>query len=268
MGKQKGQFARLYIDEQAIFTSSPEFNYSQDVKTVDSSVYGDSFDQFEVLSYNGKLDINAFIEDDFRGPGDVADQLSDKFFHEQLIDPSTGLVVTSPALITAIMKESPVAGDVALFTQGYGGIQWAMPRDGLVAIRLNMTETGAINHGKIIGIFEQTVVVGTPYESSEVLIGDPSATNGFIRAGMHITSWANVVGTPTLEVKLQSDTTGFPSEADRLTFTDTAIADLAHEYKEVVAAYSGETYMRFVLTMSGTATHSATVGGVIVAITG
>ena len=263
MPKQKGQFARVYIDEQALFTSSPEFNYSQDVQTIDSSVYGNSFDKFEVLTYSGKLDVNAFLEDDFRGPGDTVDQLSDKFFREQLIDPATGLIVTTPALITTIMKQTPVVGDVALFTQGYGTFQWAVPRDGLTAIRMSMTETGAISHGKILGLFQSSfTAAGGPYFGTEVSMG---LAPNFIRAGLHIINFSVAGGTPTMQIEVESDVTGFAGPTSRITFTDTTIDDLYHDY-ETAGAYATDDFLRYKLTVTGAGT--ITAGGVIVADVG
>ena len=263
MPKQKGQFARLYIDEQAIFTSSPEISFSQDVAVIDSSVYGGSFDQFEVNTYNGKLDVNAFLETDFRGPGDTVDQLSDKFFREQLIDPVTGLVVTAPALITTILKATPVTGDVALFTQGYGTFQWSIPRDGLTAIRMSMQETGAISHGKVLALFQGSfTAAGGPYFGTEVLLG---LAPNFIRAGLHITSFSVAGGTPTLQVEVESDVTGFGAPTSRITFTDTTINDLYHDY-ETAGAYTIDDFLRYKFTVTGAGT--ITAGGVIVADTG
>lgn len=267
MPKMKGKVARLYVDEQAIFTRSPELSYSQDIRTVDTSVYGDDFEKFESLTYNGKLDFSAFLDDVLRGPGDTADQLSDKFFQDQLIDPSTGKVVTSPALISTIIKDSPVAGDVGLFTQGYGGIQWTVPRDGITAIRMSMQETGAISRGLVLYLAEVTLDdTTTPsVNGSAVNLGDATKS---LRIAMHCTKFVINAGTPTVTVKVESDDgNGFPSAIVRKTFT--GLTDVGHEYSDQALDYAdtAEDWHRVVITGSGTPAWNVTVGFVIIAET-
>jgi hypothetical protein len=82
MAKIKGKMADFCIDtaEAQPFTGNPPFNYGDggmvrietlsnevvlntETTTVDTSAYGDDFDQFEVITYRWSVDITAYVDD-------------------------------------------------------------------------------------------------------------------------------------------------------------------------------------------------------------
>lgn len=68
-------------------------------------------------------------------------------------------------------------------------------------------------------------------------------------AGLHVVSASGT--TPTLDVKIQSDTSGFPSATDRITFSQAT--DTANHYQlSSVAGAVTDTYWRVSYTLGGT----------------
>ncbi len=266
MAKIRGNKARFYIDEEDIYLKSFEFDHGMEVTTVDASVYGDEFDSFEPIKARGTFNIQARIVDDYRAPGDVADQLLDKFFHGRIIDPGTGLVVTTPAVLSMILStNTPAEGGDGIFTRGYGNMGINPARDGLASIRAQFTETGPIHRGKILRVADVTLTDLAPTDNGPA-VALAGAAN-YIRSSLHIVKY-NITGSVTdVTAKIQSDdASGFPSPTDRLTFA--AATARTKEWKEVLGAWSAETHHRLVLTGTGTGSWSVTVGVVCIAATG
>lgn len=86
---------------------------------------------------------------------------------------------------------------------------------------------------------------------AEVLVGAVSATQS-LYAALHCINLSADSGTPTLDIEVESDTTGFPSATSRIAFTQLTAA--GSEWKSVVGAIT-DTYFRVKWTIAGGATN-------------
>lgn len=268
MTKEKGKHARLYIDDEDIYLRSFEMNTSFDTEIVDGSVYGDDFAENEYIDVNHSLDLQARMMDDYRGAGDVADQLLDKFFHEKLVDPGTGLAQETPANMSFIGKQSPAEGDSILFGSVFGGMSFSTPRRGLSAIRFNANGTGAVDRGKVIRLAEVTLTdLADTDNGPDVDLGD--AVN-YLRGVLHVVGYTVNSGSPTgVTATLQSDDNGsFTTPTARHAFT--TFSDKYTEYLNTVVDYgdTDEDHHRLVLVGAGPGSWSVTVSLLAVAATG
>jgi len=267
MAKLLGKKARCYIDHQAIYLQSFEMEHSQETSTVEGSVYGDDFELMEPVKIKGSFSLQARLVNDYRDPADTVDQLIDKFAFGRTIDPVTGLVKTTPAVLSFINRALPTEGDDALFTRGWGNMSLAMPRDGLSAVDMKLTETGPIHLGKILRLVEVTLTNASPTDNGPAVnLGDATSN---IRAALHVIKYTVNSGSPTgVTAKIQSDdASGFPSPTDRLTFATNT--DEGAEWKEVTINYGSTTedWHRLVLTGAGPSTWSVTIGVLCIAKT-
>jgi hypothetical protein len=266
MSKLKGKYARLYVDHMPIYLKSFEMDYNLETITVDGSVYGDDFDSFESIRARGSYSLQARLTDDYRDPADSSNNLLEKFFAGRMMDLATQEVKTTPAVVTSIFRQTPAAGDGALFTRGWGVMSLAHPRDALASIRFNLSGTGPIHNGKVLYIAEVTLDNGGTTVSNGTAVNLGDATT-FIRTAVHVTNFTVLSGSPTVTAKIQSDdSSGMGSPTDRLTFA--TISNEGQEWKEVLVNYGAgtEDWHRLVLTVGGTG--SVTIGVLCTAITG
>lgn len=279
MARLLGKYARLYLDHMPIYLKSYEMDTSISTTTVDASVYGDDFDQFDVLTYKGQFNLTARLTNDYRNPDDTDDQLLDKFFREMLIDPATNMAKTTPANMSLLNTGAAVvaAGNTGLFTRGWGNMGMSFPRNNISAIKCQFTEHGAISRGPVIGLFDVTLdsdgtppaTWPSPLTGTGILVGNPS---NFLRAIIHVTSYTVVSGSPTgVTAKVYSGTTvDMGSSTEQLAFT--AFTKEGSEWKDLtdpslIAAW-GATHDYINLQLAVTGTGSVTIQGICLAETG
>lgn len=251
MSKVFGKKARFYIDDEAIYTRSFEMDQGMEVASVDASVFGDDFELLEPIRARGSFSVNARMDNTYRAVGDVADQALDKFFMSKMLNLSTGAVVTTPVNVSAILRNTPAAGDSGVFTRGYGALSFGIPRDGLVSMKFSLTETGPIHNGKVICV--QDIPNGSfPFSGTAVAQAGASA-GGYMRAALHVVTFELLGGTPSIAFTIETDdNSGFTTpSAARLSFA--AVTTKTSEWKEVLTTpgWAGETHVRLKAVLTG-----------------
>lgn len=266
MTKLLGKYARLYIDEEPIYLQAFEMDQAIEAQTAESSVYGDDFQIFEPLTAKGTMSLQARVLDTYRAPGDTSDQMSDKFFWNRMTNPD-GTAKTTPAVVSTILRQAPVEGDDAFFTRGFGTLSFAVPRQGLTAIRFQLNDTGPLHFGKIIYINQVTLTDVAPTVTGPgVNLGDATS---FVRAAFHMVGYTVNSGTVTdVTATLQSDDANtFTSPTDRLSAVFTS-RGASWQEASVDYGLSTEDWHRVKLTGTGTAPWSVTVSLLCIAKTG
>lgn len=192
------------------------------------------------------------------------DTLSDKYFRNLFTDPATDRVKATPAVISAVIRNTPVIGDRALFTRGYGQMAInAVPRD-LARINFQAQETGPIHLGRILYLPVAAPITTTEIFTTAVDFG--RAAFQYIRASLHIFRYVVDSGTPSIRIRIQSDSGGgFGTPINALTFAD--LANIGQEWKEVISGAgigvgSNETFFRTSIQNVGTG--QATISGILV----
>lgn len=262
MAKVFGKRARFYIDHRDLYLQSFELEQAIEGQSVDSTVYADDFDQFELLQYGGNMRITSYVVDTYRGTGDTSDQLLDKLVYDLMVD-SAGVVQNTKVPLSVVVRETPAIGDFALFTRGLPQMSLSHPPKGLIAMRTELQEVGAIHMGQILDIqAAQVVNQGTPVLSSPgVQLG---AVNNQMRLACHVFSFSQDVGTPDLDIVIQrDDNSGFASPVDYHTVFS-ALADVDAVWAEETTTTT-DAWFRVELTANGVGGDQLTVGYILTA---
>jgi hypothetical protein len=269
MTKMRGNKARFYLDHEDIYLNANEVEQSLETVIADTSTYGGEFDSAEPIRVRGRFSLQAFMTDDYRDPADTVNQLSEKFFFGRMIDPTSGLVRAVPAVWTLIQRNAPVVGDNAIFTQGYGSLGTAIPKDGISALRFQAQGTGPIHNGKILYMTEVTLDDSVP-GTSDIMNGvavDLGDATRVIRTAIHVINYVVNSGTPTgVNAKIQSDAiSGMTTPTDRQTLTQ--ITNEGQEWKETLVDYANAAEDWHRLRLDKVGAGSITIGIVCVAYT-
>ena len=240
MANQLGKHARLYVDDLDIYLRSFEMEQGIEARTSDSSKFADDWESVEVIHGSGRLTVNAYMDDVYSqgDPGSAVDNALDLAIWKIMTgDVSSPVMKSTPAVVTMVPFASPVVGsDGVIFSEGFGQFSIAPARNGLVALRAQLLNTGPINRGKILALGDITVSSGSPHLGTEVSFTLPV---GFIRASFHCFKITGQAATFT--VKIQSDVTPFSSYTDRITFP--TFTTMSSGYAELTGAQT-DTHLR------------------------
>ncbi len=272
MANQIGRFARMYLDDLDVYLRSFEMETGIESVTADATKYGDDWEVAEVVQGKGRITINSYLDDVYKQgppadpPGLVNNSLDLLMWKMLTNDATPPTIFQTPAILTFIPFDTPVNDDNGvLFMQGFGQFSIAPQVKGLVPIRTQIVGAGPLNRGKIIALGTTTAITSAaPFVSTPVAQFVGGAPTKFIRAALHVFSFALSAGTPTLTCTLESDdAVGFPSEITRLTFP--TFTTLTGAYVEQTLVDTDEFYR--VRITSDDAVNASTLGFIVVAYT-
>ncbi|KKL68959.1 hypothetical protein LCGC14_2119740 [marine sediment metagenome] len=235
MGIIAGKKARLYINELDVYLRTFEMSSNLELITEESGVYGDEWEQAEVIMGRSSLEVRARMAQ--YSPGGIP-QPVDRFFREVIFDdsgqPSSPVVlVSTPMTHTMVIRGvAPVQGDNSIFGRGFGRLDLSAVRNELEALRFGVTGHGPIDLGRILDIKDRSPTSAVPALSDDgadvpIQAGAPTEK---IRLALHVISFTGAAANITITV--ESDTaTGFPLPTTRATFT--VVTGVTHEWLEI-----------------------------------
>jgi len=247
----------------AIYTKAFEIQQGIDATTLDVTTFGQDFASFDILKAKSDFSLQAYLDDTYQAPGDAANQLQDKFWHGRVIDPATGLIVTTPAVLSTMFRKTPVEGSRALMMRAYGTFGIAQTPKGLSVVRFQASESGPIDYGYCAILSSQTFDESGPTVYSGPAVQLPAGTARKIRMSYHVVSYSEAdAGAVGITWKMQSDDSGgFGSPSDQLTSGVQGITSPGGRYGYYEADISTtDNFWRGNITVSGASTWTSTLG--------